>query len=139
MFIKDKIINNLIKNGNKRTCEKHLFKAIKIMQKETKKSHRDIINLAIKNSTIIIKLKEIRRKKRKTKRYFSYVLTKKKRINNSIKDVVKSIPKKIPLKKSLKNEFISLSKNNYTLKNKIKSTHDLAIQKKKFSFFRWFF
>ena len=49
MFIKDKIITNLIKNGNKRTCEIFFLKNIKLIQKETNKKKKIIIKLNIKN------------------------------------------------------------------------------------------
>lgn len=139
IFVKNKIIANLIKNGNRKTCEKKIFKLIKYIQKENQKNHIDIIISSIKNNLTIIKLKEMKQKKRKSKKYLPYVLAKNDRINSTIKNIIKNVSEKPPIIQSLKKEFILSSKNESTLKEKIELNHTAAILKKRYSRFRWFY
>lgn len=134
--IKDKIINNIMKNGKKKTSENILLKTGKKIQKTNKKNHLSILKLAITNTAPIIKLKEIKRKKRKTKKYLPYVLNEKNRISNSLKKIIEA--KKVN-KKSLANEIIVLANDNSdnVFENK-KNAHESAIAKKKYLYFRWF-
>jgi ribosomal protein S7 len=66
--LKDKLLNYIFSDGQKKTSEKIIKKTFKSIQKSQKKSHKDIIKLAIINSTPtfrIIKLKNNKKKKKK--------------------------------------------------------------------------
>lgn len=66
--IKYKLVNHLMKKGNKRTCENLFIKSLKLLQKSEPKSHSAILKLAILNATPtfrVMELKEKRKKKRK--------------------------------------------------------------------------
>ena len=45
--LKDKMYNHLMISGNKLTCEKKILNNFKILQKNNKKNHTEIIKLAI--------------------------------------------------------------------------------------------
>jgi ribosomal protein S7 len=70
--LKDKLLNYIFSDGQKKTSEKIIKKTFKSIQKSQKKSHKDIIKLAIINSTPtfrIIKLKNKKKRKKNDKRY----------------------------------------------------------------------
>lgn len=82
--------NHLMSEGNKSTCEKVIFKNIKLLQKTSKKNHTDLIKLAVINSSPVIQLRQIRKKKRKSIKEFPYVLKKQNRISLGVKMIVKN-------------------------------------------------
>ena len=57
--LKYKIINHLMKRGNKHTCEKLLRKSLKLLQKSQSKPHSDIIKSAILNATPVFRIIEL--------------------------------------------------------------------------------
>ena len=63
MKLKTKIYNHLMINGNKQCCEKKVIKIIKFLQKTNKKNHAEIIKLAVINSSPIIHLRQVKKKK----------------------------------------------------------------------------
>ena len=70
--LKNKFLNFLLKNGNKKTCESVLLKCFKNLQKSSNKCYKRIFKLALINSTpvfriIVLKNKKIRKKNRKSK------------------------------------------------------------------------
>ena len=135
--IKNKIYNYFMLNGHKNTCEKILIKNVKKLQKNNKKNHLSIIKLSIINTTPAIQLRQIKKKKRKSLKEFSYVLNQKNRISLGIKQIVEKTRKTNTT--NLFNEFLSLSqKTNELLKNK-ENKLKIALTKKKYIFFRWFY
>lgn len=65
--LKNKLINILMKNGNKKTSEKILLKSLKILQKLSIKKHTNLIQLAVVNSTPTFKINKQNIKKGKRK------------------------------------------------------------------------
>ena len=65
--IKSKLINHLLKNGNKKTCENMLLKSFKSIQKSSLKSYKKIVKTAIINSASIFRIVKLKQKKRKSK------------------------------------------------------------------------
>ena len=65
--IKHKIFNHLMVNGNKETCEKVFLKSSKLMQKLLSKNHKELIKIAIINSSPIVNMRQVRIKKGKKK------------------------------------------------------------------------
>lgn len=134
----DKIIyNNIMKNGKKSICEKKVFKTIKLLQKNYKKNHKEIIKLAIINSMPVIEMRQIKKKKQKNIKEFPYVLKKKNRISLGIKSIVKKT--NISLIQKLFQEFILLPKKKSEIFKTKEIEYKLALTKKKYSFFRWFY
>lgn len=126
--------NHLMSEGNKSTCEKVIFKNIKLLQKTSKKNHTDLIKLAVINSSPVIQLRQIRKKKRKSIKEFPYVLKKQNRISLGVKMIVKNNETT-----SFYEEILLFSKKRSEVL-KIKETkQELALTTKKNIFFRWFF
>jgi ribosomal protein S7 len=63
--IKNKLINHITKNGEKKTSEKLLLKSLKKLQKTSKKQVKALLQLCILNSTPIFKLHTSSNKKQK--------------------------------------------------------------------------
>lgn len=138
-IIKEKIVNSLMKNGNKIKSDGILLKSIKKFQKSNLKDHAELIQIAIINSAPSIELKEIKRKKRKTVKYLTYVLSKKNRINKSIKNIMKNIRKENTIEESFLNSLIESSMQDSKIKKNNIESHKKAILKKKYANYRWFY
>lgn len=139
MNLKNKIINLLTKNGNKAKSENVFLKSIKNMQKTTTKSSSELVKLAVINSTPSIELKEVKQKKRKTRRYLPFVLGEKNRTNKALKTLVTYSKIKKPIWLGLGLTLTStLEIENEIQKNNLEK-HKTAILKKKYVKFRWFF
>jgi len=84
LTILKKFSNYLTKNGNKQTSEKLLLNSFKIIQKVQKtKNFKEILKLALVNSSPVIYIKKIKRRK-KLALEFPFIL----------KDTLKKSPKK---------------------------------------------
>ena len=133
MIIKNKIYNHLMVSGNKFSCEKILFKNFKLLQKSTKKNHKELIKYTIINLAPTIQLRQIKKKKRKSIKEFPYVLNKKNRISLGIKNMTKKQAK------TFFEEIILVSKKKSDLLKMNEITQKPVLSKKKYIFFRWFF
>jgi len=65
--IKNKLINNITLDGKKKTSEKILLKSLKELQKSSKKQSKELVKLALVQSTPVFKLHRISNKKLKKK------------------------------------------------------------------------
>jgi ribosomal protein S7 len=131
--LKNKIYNHLMVSGNKHLCENKLLKSLKVLQKKNKKNNIEIIKMAVINSAPIIQLRQIKKRKRKTVREFPYVLKQKNRISLGIKSIVRV------LSTHLDQEILTFAKKKNELLKVKEAKHKLALSKKKYIFFRWFF
>ena len=139
MKLKSKIYNNLMLNGKKVKIEKIFQKSIKIFQKKNKKNHKDVFKKSIVKATPIVRLCEIKNKRRrkKNKRIFPYVINKRIRVSLGIKSIIKHTQKPIYL--NFHEEVTNQLKNdNENISNQIEN-HKIALKLKKSSFFRWFY
>lgn len=143
--LKNKMINNLMKNGNKKTCEKIFLKSLKIFQKTTFKSYKQIIKLALKNNTAVFSLKKIKKGKKRRRQTIDVPFIPKKniRITNSIKTILKEILKKKynfkTFYKNLTHEFwLTARKESDILKKKEDIQEQALKTKKQFGRFKWF-
>ena len=141
--IKIKIINHLLKNGKKKTCESILLKSFKNIQKNSLKSHKKVIKIAIINSASIfriVKLKQKNRKKKSVKEIPSFILTNFERISWALK-VILTYSKKQNANhfyKKLKQEIIINSKNKGNATDKKTDLHKQILPKKRLLlYFRW--
>lgn len=64
---KQRIYNNSLIHGKKKTTEKNLIKSFKKLQKSSKKNHIKVVLVAIKNLTPALKMNKQKIKKRKKK------------------------------------------------------------------------
>ena len=68
--LKQKLINDIMKHGKKKTAEKNLLKSLKLIQKFNKKNHKNLIKDSILNVTPTFKINKqsSKRGKRKTEK-----------------------------------------------------------------------
>lgn len=97
--IKTKMENHLMRNGEKKTSEKLLLQSLKELQKTSSKQTKNLIKLALTQTTPIFKLQKIenkkqRKKNRKIKEIPFFVLNYKTRFSLAIKFLLKVIKKK---------------------------------------------
>ena len=65
--LKQNISNRIMVNGNKRTSEKVLFKTLKSIQKsQAKKNFETILKTSLINSSPLLYVKQIKRKRKRT-------------------------------------------------------------------------
>jgi len=143
-MIRNKIINHLTLNGNKRTGEKVLIESIKKIQKESKKSLKKLIQLAIINTTPVFKVHKISNKKRKKKKNKvkeipAFISNSNARVSLAIKLILLSLKKK---KKNastiIKNEIMQNSKNEgASIQVKDELQKKALLNKRYLSYYRW--
>lgn len=97
--IKKKIENHLMQNGEKKTSEKLLLQSLKELQKTSSKQTKNLIKLALTQTTPIFKLQKIenkkqRKKNRKIKEVPFFILNNETRLSLAIKFILKVIKKK---------------------------------------------
>lgn len=140
MNLKNNIYTHIMLNGNKQTSEKLFLKIAKKLQKvENKKKFDDILKNGIINSSPVIFLKQIKRKRKQTSE-FPFLLISKSRISYGLKFIVKNCRKLNidPFYKNFKTELLNSSRLlSQSFKTKI-SLHKESFLKKKFANYRWF-
>lgn len=143
--IQKKLINHLIKNGEKKTSEKILLKSLKTLQKNSLKKSKKILQLALIHSTPIFKLhkisnKKIKKRTKKIREIPAFISNKQSRISLAIKLVLKNIKKKKNLEfyQELKKEILlnAINKNN-TIQTKNELQKHILTKKRYFLFYRW--
>ena len=144
--IKNIILNHLMINGNKKTCETTLLKSLKNIQKDCNKPHKTIIKIAIINSTSAFRLIQLKQKKRKIKKKKNskeipiFISNNNERIIWALKFIVQNIKKNttIKLHSKLTREIISNSQNKGNSLQIKTDLHKQTITKKRmFLYFRW--
>ena len=144
--IKSTIINHLITDGNKKTCETIILKSLKNIQKVCKKSHKILFKLAIIKSTSAFRLIQLKQKKRKIKKIKNskeipvFISNNYKRISWALKYILQTTRTKAnnQFYKTLKQEIIFSSKNEGdSIKTKTNLHKQIITQKRLFLYFRW--
>ena len=135
--LKVKIRNSFMKNGLSYVSEILISKLLKDIQYKTKKDHRLILKLALKN--ILVPVSNVTIRKRKYTVIVPFFLKKENRILKSIKNLGIINKKKI-LKEnvSISNEIIKLSNNKGKLKNNFRILNKQIFINKNFTYYRWF-
>jgi ribosomal protein S7 len=140
--LKDKLINNLMIGGNKKTCEKIILLNFKLFQKTFFINHRKTIQLAVINTTppfLIRHLKKLKRKKRKESQ-IPFLPKKNIRISFAIKNILIDSSKKNVSKFyiNLTNEIVASAQKKSEAIKKKNEIQEQAIKQKKLARFRWF-
>lgn len=142
--IKNKLLNHLTKNGEKKTSEKILLKSLKKLQKESSKQTKDIIKTALIHSTPIFKVhvienKKQKKKNRRTKKIPYFIVNSDSRISLAIKFIMEAVKKKSkPLDTKLKNEvMLNSQQKGGSIEIKTELQKQVLINKKYFNFYRW--
>ena len=139
-MLKSNIFKKIMLNGNKQTSEKIFLKSLKIIQKiHYNKKFEDIVKFGLINSSPVVYLKTIKRKRKQTME-FPFLLQDKLRLSYGIKLILKTckFSKFKKFYEQLNLELTESSKNLGLNKDKKLQLHQQAFAKKKFSNYRWF-
>ena len=139
-MLKTKIFNSIMFNGSKQTSEKLFLKSLKQIQKiNSKKKSKDIIKLGLINSSPVVYLKIIKRKRKQTIE-FPFLLKNEIRLSYGIKSLLNNCQTKKfnTFYNKLNLELTESSKGFGTSKEKKVQLHKQAFLKKKFANYRWF-
>ena len=135
-MFKKSIYNTIMKDGKKHIAEKVVLKVLKNLQK-TSKNCQSVFKLSVLNSSPILFLKHIKRKRKQTKS-FPFILKPELRISYGLKTLISVCRKKNNFFVNLNQEILdSSNKVGKSFNYKIE-THKSAFSKKKFSNYRWF-
>lgn len=138
--LKQSIANLIMINGNKRTSEKVFFKTLKSIQKnQLKKNFEAILKTSLVNSSPLLYVKQIKRKRKRTVE-FPFLLNSKLKMSYGIKFLVMNSKKNRveSFYKSFNTELINSSKKtSLSFKQKLE-LHKEGFAKRKFANYRWF-
>ena len=144
IIFKNKIVNVFMKNGKKHTSEKILLKSSKFLQKSSKKSFQNIVQLAIINTTSAFKLNEqvMKKGKRKSKKVTpSFIIKDSLRIMTALKFLRNTVQKNknsTNFYKNLANEILaSSSLKSQSIEQKTKLQTQILLNKRYLSKFKW--
>lgn len=138
--IKNKLINHLVINGKKNKSEKIIWKSIKTLQINSKKSSKKLLQLALVFNTPIFKINTITQKKRKKKKQKSkiipaFISNKISRISFAIKFITTIVKNK---KNTLTEEILLSSKGKSSAIDTKKETQKQAfLSRHLFKYYRW--
>ena len=136
-MFKNNIYSTIMKNGKKHISEKILLKVFKSLQK-TQKNSQSVLKLSVLNSSPVIFLKQIKRKRKQTKE-FPFLLKPKLRTSYGLKNLIKVCRKEnSTFFKNLKSELVNAAKKSGKSVEYRVETHKSAFSKKKFANYRWF-
>ena len=125
-----------MKDGKKHIAERVVLKVLKNLQKSPKNG-QNVFKLSVLNSSPILFLKHIKRKRKQTKS-FPFILKPELRISYGLKSLVTACRKKNNFFTNFSQEILdSSNKLGRSFNYKIE-THKNAFSKKKFSNYRWF-
>ena len=144
VILKNKIINVLMKNGKKHSGEKILLKSSKLLQKSSKKNLKNLVQLAIINTTSVFKLNEqvMKKGKRKSKKIIpSFIVKDSLRIMTALKFIKTTVSKtksSTNFYKSLGKEILaSSSLKGNSIEQKTKLQNQVLLNKRYLSKFKW--
>jgi ribosomal protein S7 len=126
-------------NGKKITSEKIWLKSVKFFQKSFIKDHKKLINRALINLTLLLKIKELTQKKRRRQpKEFPYIVNNKNRISLALKLFLNKTTnkKEVKIYKKLVIDLLAAANKSGTTKRK--SLYEYAYLKKKYFYYRWF-
>jgi ribosomal protein S7 len=143
-YLRNKVVNTLMKSGKKKTGEKILLKFVKSLQKSTDKNSKLLLQLAIINSTSTFKLNEqsTKKGKRKAKKSIpAFIISDSLRITTALKLIVKVSAKNKnsnSFYQSLMAEILSSSASKgQSIDQKNELQKQILINKRYLSKFRW--
>jgi ribosomal protein S7 len=143
-YLRNKVVNTLMKSGKKKTGEKILLKFVKSLQKSTDKNSKVLLQLAIINSTSTFKLNEqsIKKGKRKAKKNIpAFIISDSLRITTALKLIAKVSAKNRnsnSFYQSLMAEILSSSASKgQSIDQKNELQKQILINKRYLSKFRW--
>jgi ribosomal protein S7 len=139
-----KLVNHIMKGGNKNKIEKILLQSLKKLQKDNKKKSNEIFKLAVLHNTPIFKVniirnKKMKKKKRKIRKVPTFITNNNLRFSLAMKILLKTIKKgKFVFFSKFTNEILLSSQqksDSILVKNDIQK--DVLLNKRYFQFFKW--
>ena len=142
MSVENNILNRFIKKlifkGKKFKSYKLISASLRFIQKNSKKNHRQLLQLSLINLAPLFNIKIIQKKRKKSKE-FPFFLVNKLRLSLSIKFILNNIKSKKKIaNKMLAKEILLIMKNNNSLILKKNLLVDRSFSQKKYANYRWF-
>ena len=142
--IKNKLVNHLITKGKKSKSEKIILKSLKILQIESRKPLKKLVQLALVSNTPIFKTnvitqKKRKKKKQKTKIIPAFISRKSSRVSFAIKFITKIAKEKNQsLFQKLPQEILLSSQNsNQSIQMKKEIQKQVFSNRHLFKYYRW--
>jgi ribosomal protein S7 len=142
--IKNKLINHITRNGNKKTSEKILLKSFKKLQKDSLKQSKKILQLALINSTAVFKLNTYKLKKKKKsnlKEIPTFISNTDTRTSLAIKHILNKKTKDKNINKfflEFKKEILLTSQQKGSIiESKTNIQKQIPQKKRFFAFYKW--
>ena len=136
-----KITNQLLRNGKSTISEKIWLKTLKVFYKSFVKNHEKVINRALINITPLLKVKQLKQKRKRSQlKEFPYIISKKSRISLALKFFLNKTKNKSEIKthQKLFTDLVAIVIKSGVNINKRKSLYEYAFTKKKYFYYRWF-
>lgn len=133
------IIRQLLNNGKSAISEKIWLKSLKLFYKLYTKNHIKTITRAVINTAPLIKVKQLKQKRKRSQlREFPYIVNKKNWVSLALKLLLNKTKKEKEIKMYQKvvTELVNVTKNSGVSKRK--NLYEYAFLKKKYFFYRWF-
>jgi len=134
-----KIISQLLIAGKSTISEKIWLKSLKLFYKSFVKSHKKAINRALINITPLLKVKQLKQKRKRSQlKEFPYIVSDKSRISLALKFFLTKTRNKKETKmyQKLVNELVTVANKSGVSINKRKSLYEYAFLKKKYFYYR---
>ena len=131
----------MLLDGKSTVSEKIWLKSLKLFYKSFAKSHKKAINRALINVTPLLKVKQLKQKKKRAQlKEFPYIVNNKSRITLALKFFLTKTRNKKETKmyEKLVTELITVANRSGVSVNKKKSLYEYAFLKKKYFYYRWF-
>lgn len=128
-------------DGKSTVSEKIWLKSLKFFYKSFVKSHKKAINRALINITPLLKVKQLKQKRKRAQlKEFPYIVNNKSRITLALKFFLTKTRNKKETKMYEKfvTDLITVANRSGVSINKKKSLYEYAFLKKKYFYYRWF-
>jgi len=115
------------------------LKSIKFFDKSSVKDHKKLINRALVNITPLLKVKQLKQKKKRLQvKEFPYITNNKNRISLALKFFLNRTKskKEVKMYKMLVTELLAVANNSGTCTNKKRDLYEYAYLKKKYFYYR---
>lgn len=136
-----KIINQLLLSGKSTVSEKIWLKNIKLFDKSFIKDYKKLLNQALVNVTPLLKIKQLKQKKKRLQiKEFPFITNKKNRASSALKFFLNKTKnkKEVKMYKILVTELLTIVNNSSKYNTKKRDLYEYAYLKKKYYYYRWF-
>ncbi len=136
-----KIVRQMLINGKSVVSEKIWLKSLKLFYRSFVKNHKKAINRALINITPLLKVKQLKQKRKRSQlKEFPYIVNSKNRISLALKFFLSKTrdKKETKMYQRLVNELVTVANKSGININKRKSLYEYAFLKKKYFYYRWF-